>query len=90
MFVYDYDRGFLNDDLIGYSDIELLHLKDTRNYSIQLELEDKSLSRFEYLGLVSLDLSLIPKYENEDNEDPDSTNSIIYFDSILYYFTVLI
>jgi Ca2+-dependent lipid-binding protein len=28
MFVYDYDRGFLNDDLIGYSTIDLTTLKE--------------------------------------------------------------
>lgn len=29
MFVYDYDRGFLNDDLIGYTTIDLIGLKET-------------------------------------------------------------
>lgn len=28
MYVYDYDRGFLNDDLIGHANIELSHLKE--------------------------------------------------------------
>lgn len=28
MFVYDYDRGFLNDDLIGYANIDLANLKE--------------------------------------------------------------
>ena len=28
MFVYDYDRGFLNDDLIGYANIDLSLLKE--------------------------------------------------------------
>ena len=28
VFIYDYDRGFLNDDLIGYDDIELDGLKE--------------------------------------------------------------
>ena len=28
MFVYDYDRGFLSDDLIGYADIELESLRE--------------------------------------------------------------
>ena len=28
MIVYDYDRGFLNDDLIGYTTIDLVGLKE--------------------------------------------------------------
>ena len=28
IFVYDYDRGVLNDDLIGYADIDLAPLKE--------------------------------------------------------------
>ncbi len=71
MFVYDYDRGFLNDDLIGYSDIDLFQLKDAASASLQLQLEDKSLSKFEYLGLVALDLGLTPRYDSEQTEDLD-------------------
>lgn len=28
IFVYDYDRGFLNDDLIGYASVDLVTLKE--------------------------------------------------------------
>ena len=28
IFVYDYDRGFLSDDLIGYADVELDSLRE--------------------------------------------------------------
>lgn len=27
-YVYDYDRGFLNDDLIGYNDVDLEQLRE--------------------------------------------------------------
>ena len=29
IFVYDYDRGFLNDDLIGYANVDLNCVRNT-------------------------------------------------------------
>ena len=67
-FVYDYDRGFLNDDLIGYTALNLNALIDRSDVSVEMELEDKSLNKSEYLGIISLDLSLIPKYKTDEKE----------------------
>lgn len=36
--------------------------------AIEYELEDKNLTKNEYLGLILLDLSLIPKYKSDEKE----------------------
>ena len=36
---------------------------------MEYELEDKNLTKNEYLGLIMLDLSLIPKYKSDEKEN---------------------
>ncbi|CAF1029366.1 unnamed protein product, partial [Brachionus calyciflorus] len=76
MFVYDYDRGFLSDDLIGYANIDLTNLKVNVEETYELELEDEKLSKSEYLGLITLDIMLVPKFVPESvNESKLSSSS---------------
>jgi hypothetical protein len=39
MFVYDYDRGFLSDDLIGYANIDLTALNENKYLNFFLILK---------------------------------------------------
>lgn len=66
MFVYDYDRGFLNDDLIGYHAIDLISLRENTETQVDLELVDDRIDKSEYLGLITLSLNLVPKFKEDD------------------------
>ena len=59
--------------------IESVLLKLFSEMPFEIELEDEKLNKYEYLGLITLDLTLVPRYLKDEKDVRHSINMDIFF-----------